>query len=99
MAEALHNRVNKKELKQRLQTETIKRKTISFYKYVIINNPHELRDQLFSQWKALNIFGRIYIAVEGINAQMSVPEAHWDEYLKMYLSSTPLKTMVSRFIN
>jgi UPF0176 protein len=91
MAEALHNRVNKKELKQKLQAETIKRKTISFYKYVIINNPHELRDQLFAQWQQLNIFGRIYIAVEGINAQMSVPEAHWEEYIKLLYTDERFK--------
>ncbi len=73
MAEILHNRVNKKELKKKLKDEAIVRKTISFYKYVIIDDPKALRDQLFAQWRQLNIFGRIYLAVEGINAQMSVP--------------------------
>ncbi|MCX6180562.1 MAG: rhodanese-related sulfurtransferase [Bacteroidetes bacterium] len=76
----LQNRVNKKELKKRIQEETIKRITVSFYRYVIIENPTELRDQLFAQWMKLNILGRIYVAHEGINAQMSVPEASWDEF-------------------
>jgi UPF0176 protein len=74
----LHNRVNKKELKKRIQEETTKRITVSFYRYVIIDNPQELRDDLFKQWNALNILGRIYVAREGINAQMSVPEENWE---------------------
>ena len=74
----LQNRVNKKELKKRIQDESIKRITVSFYRYVIIENPQELRNQLFEQWNTLNILGRIYIAREGINAQMSVPEESWE---------------------
>src|SRR3954469_21224486 len=74
----LQNRVNKKELKKRIQEETIKRITVSFYRYVIIDNPQELRDSLFTQWNTLNILGRIYVAHEGINAQMCVPEESWE---------------------
>ncbi len=74
----LHNRVNKKELKKRIQEESIKRITVSFYRYVIIEDPKELRDNLFKQWNSLNILGRIYVAREGINAQMSVPEENWE---------------------
>ena len=74
----LQNRVNKKELKKRIQEETVKRITVSFYRYVIIDNPQELRDSLFAQWNALNILGRIYVAREGINAQMCVPEENWE---------------------
>jgi UPF0176 protein len=78
----LQNRVNKKELKKRIQEETLKRITVSFYRYVIIENPEELRDQLFKQWNELKILGRIYIAREGINAQMSVPEENWEQFKK-----------------
>jgi UPF0176 protein len=84
----LHNRVNKKELKKRIQEESIKRITVSFYRYVIIDNPTELRDNLFKQWNALNILGRIYVAHEGINAQMSVPEENW-EIFRFNLNSDP----------
>ena len=76
----LQNRVNKKELKKRIQEETIKRITVSFYRYVIIDNPQELRDSLFEQWNALKILGRIYLAHEGINAQMCVPEENWEVF-------------------
>jgi UPF0176 protein len=74
----LQNRVNKKELKKRIQEETIKRITVSFYRYVIIDQPQEFRDHLFTQWNKLNVLGRIYVAHEGINAQLCVPEENWE---------------------
>ena len=77
----LHNRVNKKELKLKLQQESIKRITLSFYRYVIIDNPQELRDNLFLRWQSLQVFGRIYLAHEGINAQLSVPEINYNTFL------------------
>lgn len=77
----LYNRVNKQELKQQLYRETFKRKTISFYKYQILESPKEFRDSIFRDWFELNCFGRIYVAREGINAQMSVPEHHWNRFL------------------
>jgi UPF0176 protein len=77
----LINRTDKNVLKQRLKEEKILRKTVSFYRYVNIPNPNELRDELFKAWTELNCFGRIYLAHEGINAQMSVPETAWDEFV------------------
>ncbi|WP_320112303.1 rhodanese-related sulfurtransferase [Draconibacterium orientale] len=78
----LYNRVNKEELKKRLAEETFQRKTISFYRYHILDNPQEFRDELFRDWFPLDCFGRIYVAREGINAQMSVPEHHWDAFVE-----------------
>lgn len=78
----LVNRTDKNVLKQRLREEELKRKTISFYRYVHIPHPNDLRDSLFRTWSDLNCFGRIYLAHEGINAQMSVPENNWDEFVK-----------------
>jgi UPF0176 protein len=77
----LVNRISKHELKNRLQQETFSRKTVSFYRYINIENPNEKRDQLYKMWSALNCFGRIYLAKEGINAQMNVPEHNWDEFV------------------
>ncbi len=85
----LQNRVNKKELKKRIQEESIKRITVSFYRYVIIDNPQELRDRLFAEWNNWKILGRIYVAHEGINAQMCVPEENW-EIFKYNLNQNPL---------
>jgi UPF0176 protein len=78
----LQNKINKTELKKRITEETIERITVSFYRYVIIDNPEELRNHLFKCWDALSIFGRIYIAHEGINAQMCIPKEHWDVFKK-----------------
>ncbi|MCA6487843.1 MAG: rhodanese-related sulfurtransferase [Chitinophagaceae bacterium] len=76
----LHNRVSNAELKQRLMQETFSRITISFYKYVPIVNPQEFRDELYKQFNSLNVFGRIYIAHEGINAQVSIPENAFESF-------------------
>jgi UPF0176 protein len=76
----LVNRTDKRVLKQRLQEEQILRKTISFYRYVYIPEPEKLRDELFEKWTELNCFGRIYLAHEGINAQMSVPADQWEAF-------------------
>lgn len=85
----LQNRVNKKELKKRIQEETIKRITVSFYRYVIIDQPQDFRNQLFVQWNNLKVLGRIYVAHEGINAQLSVPEENWDIF-KYNMEKEPL---------
>lgn len=84
----LVNKVDRKVLKEQLQNETFKRRTISFYKYFEIENPQEFRDELFRKWTEFNCFGRIYVAREGINAQMSVPEHHLVSFLA-YLYSIP----------
>ena len=69
----LHNKISNKELKERLEAETEPRTTISFYKYFNIADPQEFRDNLYMKFEDLKVFGRVYIAKEGINAQISVP--------------------------
>jgi UPF0176 protein len=54
--------------------------TISFYQYAKIDNPSDFRDQLFLNWSNLNIVGRTYVAKEGINAQISVPVPHFEQF-------------------
>ncbi len=95
----LRNRINKDELKLRLAQEKIERVTLSFYKYVKIEDPKEVRDQLFTTWTELNCFGRIYVAHEGINAQMNVPKINWDIFVKQLyederFTNVPLKIAV-----
>jgi UPF0176 protein len=74
----LHNRISQEELKQRLYAETEARTTISFYQYFAIPNPQEFRDLLYKQLYTLQVFGRIYVAKEGINAQISVPQTKFE---------------------
>jgi len=70
----LENRINKEILKEKLNNEVFNRQTLSFYKYFDIEQPTQFRDQLYKVLDKLNCFGRIYVAHEGVNAQMSVPE-------------------------
>ncbi|MER3471239.1 MAG: hypothetical protein C4330_07870 [Chitinophagaceae bacterium] len=86
----LHNRVSQKELKQRLLQETEFRKTISFYHYFPIADPKAFRDELYKALNELKVFGRIYVAHEGINAQISVPESNFDAFRTYLYSIEPL---------
>lgn len=86
----LHNRVSQAELKLRLMEETEKRTTISFYQYFPIADPQQFRDNLYKALNALKVFGRIYVANEGINAQISVPESNFDAFKNYLYSIEPL---------
>lgn len=74
------NTKSKEELLKELENENFSRKTLSFYRYVKISNPKAMRDFLFDKLSELKCLGRIYIASEGINAQMNVPEQNWDKF-------------------
>jgi len=69
-----------------LYAETEHRTTISFYQYFPVEDCKQFRDELYLNLDALKVFGRIYIAQEGINAQISVPDSNFDA-LKNYLYS------------
>jgi UPF0176 protein len=85
----LHNRISNEELKKKMLAETMPRTTVSLYKYFHISNPQEFRDELYKQFVALNVFGRIYIAHEGINAQISVPENNYEAFRDALYNSAP----------
>ena len=76
----MFNKLSKQQAMRLLKKETIKRKTVSFYKYIILDHPDKLRDELYAAWKDLGVLGRIYLAQEGINAQLSVPINNWDAF-------------------
>ncbi|HMI06814.1 MAG TPA: rhodanese-related sulfurtransferase [Flavobacterium sp.] len=56
------------------------RLTLSFYAYARIENPTQFRNELFLAWNPLEVLGRIYVAHEGINAQLSLPADHFYEF-------------------
>lgn len=85
----LHNRISNEELKARMLAETEPRITISFYKYFNINDPHTFRDEMYVKFLELNVFGRIYIAHEGINAQISVPESNFEQFKEALYNFSP----------
>lgn len=78
----LHNTVNGEELKEKIKSSNEQRTTISFYKYAKIGNPHLFRDHIFYYWNPLGVLGRIYVAYEGINAQLSVPTTNLEAFKK-----------------
>jgi len=86
----LHNRVSNQELKQKLYQENFPRTTISFYQYFTIQNPQAFRDELYRAFNAMKVFGRIYVATEGINAQISVPTHYFDVFKDFLYSYKPL---------
>lgn len=85
----LHNRISNEELKARMLAETEPRITISFYKYFNIIDPQTFRDEMYVKFFDLNVFGRIYIAHEGINAQISVPESKFEQFKETLYNFSP----------
>lgn len=86
----LHNRISRKELKERILNDPTPRTTISFYCYFKIEEPPVFRDQLYKQLKELGVLGRIYLAGEGINAQISVPTENFEAFRSYLYSIEPL---------
>jgi UPF0176 protein len=82
----LRNLTSQDELKKRLENDDEARTTVSFYKYHPVENPQKFRDELFENLESLGVLGRIYVAEEGINAQISVPERNFQKF-KAYLYS------------
>ena len=89
----LHNSFDKATLRRRLEAENFRRKTLSFYRYVIIDKVEEYRDRLYFQLDELSVLGRIYVAREGINAQISVPEPRYEEFIALLQAYDFLKDM------
>lgn len=83
----LYNKYDKETLRRKLMQENFHRITLSFYRYVILDNLQELRDEMYKDLSNLSVLGRIYIAQEGINAQISVPEPEWEKFMA-YLDSS-----------
>lgn len=82
----LYNTLNAKEREALIEQAGKERLTISFYQYAHIGNPQILRNHLFINWDKMEVLGRIYVAHEGINAQLSVPAENF-EVFKAHLDS------------
>lgn len=85
---ALHNRIDGRLLKERMRSGREPRATVSFYKYHQLAHPAEFRNELFRNLEALGVLGRVYVAKEGINAQVSVPREQFEAF-RDYLYSIP----------
>ena len=76
----LYNKLSAKEREALLEEAGEDRLTISFYQYAKIGNPELFRNHLFIAWDELEVLGRIYVAHEGINAQLSVPAKKFNAF-------------------
>ena len=94
---ALRNLYDRATLERRLAAEPFARRTVSFYRYVRLDDPKAVRDQLFAEWDALGVFGRVYVAREGINAQISVPEPNWTAFADALYAWTEFDRMPFKF--
>lgn len=83
----LHNRVSRRELKEKIGNDPTPRTTISFYQYFQIEQPALFRDQFYQTLQPIGVLGRIYVAAEGVNAQISVP-THQLDALRNSLDTT-----------
>ncbi len=82
----LYNKLSAKERAALIDEAGENRLTLSFYQYAKIGNPQVFRDHLFVTWNTLDVLGRIYVANEGINAQLSLPASRFNEF-KTHLDS------------
>ena len=84
----LYNNLSAKERAALIEAAGKDRLTLSFYKYAHIQDPEVFRNELFLVWNRLDVLGRIYVAHEGINAQLSVPAEYFGRF-KEHLDSIP----------
>lgn len=82
----LYNTLSNEEREKLIDQAGVNRLTLSFYAYAHIDNPQQFRDELFVRWSELDVLGRIYVAKEGINAQLSLP-AHNMSAFKDFLDT------------
>ncbi|MEN9362609.1 MAG: hypothetical protein RL095_4144 [Verrucomicrobiota bacterium] len=68
-----HNQLSPAQIQARLAAETEPRTPLSCYRYFPVADPKAFRDQVYLALDPLAVFGRIYVAHEGINAQFSAP--------------------------
>ncbi|WP_432412215.1 rhodanese-related sulfurtransferase [Rasiella sp. SM2506] len=76
----LYNKMSAIERATMLEEAGEERLTLSFYQYAKLGNPELFRNHLFIAWDALAVLGRIYVAHEGINAQLSVPAKNFEAF-------------------
>jgi UPF0176 protein len=76
----LYNNLSAKERAELIEKAGKERLTISFYKYAKIGNTEIFRNHMFLAWDQQDVLGRIYVANEGINAQLSVPAENFEDF-------------------
>lgn len=87
----LYNRLSNLESTELLNKSKEDRLTLSFYKYFKIDNLIIFRNYLFSSFSKIGVLGRIYVANEGINAQLSLPKKQLSSFETKLDEIEPMK--------
>jgi UPF0176 protein len=87
----LHNRISHKELRAKIAADSTPRTTLSFYRYFKVPDPKAFRDELYKSCVAIGLLGRIYVAAEGINAQVSVPTENFAAFKEVLFAYEALR--------
>jgi len=82
----LYNIIDRRVLKAQMAADKTPRTTVSFYKYFDIKSPQDFRDFLFEKLSKWGVLGRIYVAHEGMNAQISVPTEQFETFKRFLYS-------------
>lgn len=72
-----------------MQAKQSPRTTLSFYRYVRIEDPEAMMQALRAAWEPWDVKGRTYVAQEGINAQVNVPTDLLDTFCAQVRSLFP----------
>ncbi|MBK8626093.1 MAG: rhodanese-related sulfurtransferase [Saprospiraceae bacterium] len=94
---ALHNRINRHVLKEKIMADTTPRVTLSFYQYYHLGNPRLFRDHFYILLAEIGVLGRIYVSFEGVNAQISVPDDKISAFKEVMSSITFLSEIRLNF--
>lgn len=86
----LYNKYDKETLRRMLEENPRERVTLSFYQYAKISNPQAFRDEMFAWMNVMGVLGRIYVAKEGINAQVSLPSENYEQFVERLFQSEVL---------
>ncbi len=76
----LYNKIDRKVLREQIRNSAEERVTLSFYKYAKIGNPELFRDHFYILLDQVGVMGRIYVAKEGVNGQISVPKDNFEAF-------------------
>ncbi len=76
----LRNKLNRRALRDRMESSPVERRTLSFYRYCRIEEPVGFRNDFYQKLAETGVLGRVYVAREGVNGQVSVPVEKLDDF-------------------
>ena len=88
-----YNQVDKRLLKKQINAAPQDRITFSFYRYHPISDPVKVRDELYENWSKFGVLGRVYVANEGVNAQVSIDTNQFETFRSSLIETGFLKNI------